>query len=104
MSVVMPASGQVLVTVTARITPGGGDTGYMSFASSGGSGANVAASDTRALVREHGTSNNTGYVQASATYLVTGLGGGTKTFAAQYRQDGGTASFANRNIIVIPLP
>ena len=43
-------------------------------------------------------------VQASATYLVSGLTAGSNTFTAKYRVDASTGTFVNRNIIVIPLP
>jgi hypothetical protein len=65
------------------------------------------ASDTTALVREHGGSSSTGYIQGSATYLVSSLTAGSNTFTAVYRKSSTTANtciFANRNIIVIPLP
>jgi len=54
-------------------------------------------------VRDFGSSGGTGFVQASATFYVTGLTPGTYTFTAKYRTTGGTATFANRNIIVQPL-
>ena len=77
----------------------------MSFISSGGTG-DVAASDTTALIRSAGTCSSTGYVQASATFVVSGLNAVTHTFTAKYRAAGTTptATFENRSIIVLPLP
>jgi hypothetical protein len=86
------------------IDPAADTTAWMSFAVSGAS--TVAASDIRSLAREHGTSSSTGYIQASAVYVVTGLTNGSNTFTAKYRVSGttGTDAFANRSIIVVPLP
>lgn len=88
-------SGAAIVTVTANIQPnGGGAVGYMSF-----TGGGVAASDSRALYATFGGS------QQSATFYVTGLTNGSQTFTAQYRHQNGTsATFTNRNIVVIPVP
>ncbi len=43
-------------------------------------------------------------VQGSATFFVTGLTAGSNTFTAKYRVTGGTGTYLNRTIIVIPLP
>jgi len=72
------------------------NTGYMSVAVSGST--TISASDTRALVRTSGSA-----IQASAMYVVTGLIAGSNTFTLQYKSNGGTATFSNRNIIVMPL-
>lgn len=105
-SATVPASGQVLVTVSAQVaaqSSGGVErSARMSFASSGGSG-DVNADDRRALAVFTTTTTK---AQGSATYLMSGLSPGSHTFTAQYRADGGgfLASFANRSIVVIPLP
>jgi hypothetical protein len=76
----------------------------MGFAVSGAT--TLAASDAQSLVA--GILGGGGAprpdMQGSATYLVTGLTAGSNTFTAKYRVDGSTGTFANRNIIVIPLP
>ena len=61
----------------------------------------VARPDTRAYeVRINGGNGApTPQFQASATYRVTGL-----KFTAKYRVSAGAGTWANRNIIVIPLP
>ena len=51
---------------------------------------------------KNGTGSNTD--QGSATFYVTGLTAGSNTFTAKYRVDAGTGTFANRTIVVIPLP
>ena len=84
----------------------------MSFSQSGGpttldctQAGNLAACDARSLRRAMGTSSSTGGITASAMYVVSGLTAGTYTFTAVYRTTaGGTGTFADRNIIVIPLP
>ena len=44
------------------------------------------------------------YVQLSATFVVAATAG-SRTVTAKYKTSGGnTATFANRSIIVIPLP
>ncbi len=88
--------------LTGRVAAPANNTAFMGYAVSGAT--TVAASDTRALIRDHGTSSSTGYVQASATYRVTGLTAGSNTFTLQYRTSGGTGTFTNRNVVVIPLP
>jgi len=103
-AVAVPASGTVLVVVTALLEDDtASDTAWMSFVSTGGTG-NVSASDARALAREHGSGAGTGGIQASAMFEVGGLSGGAHTFTAKYRVDGGTGTFVNRSIVVIPLP
>ena len=62
----------------------------------------MAASDTQAYIVKNGTGSNT--VQGSATFYVIGLTAGSNTFTAKYRVDAGTGTFANRTIVVIPLP
>ena len=103
-SVTVPSSGAVLVTITGGITSNyNGEQGSMGFAISGAS--TVAASDARAL-RWTGR-NDAETFQASATFYVTGLTPGTTNFTAKYRTEtGGTknSTFSNRNIIVIPVP
>jgi hypothetical protein len=41
-------------------------------------------------------------IQASATYLVTGLTTGSNTFTAEYEAGSGTCTYANRSIMVTP--
>ena len=88
-----------MVTLTALITPNGqgGQIGIMSFAVTGAT--SIVANDATAL-----RCNRYGY-QISATYLVTGLGAGSNTFTASYRTiSTANVAFANRNIIVVPVP
>ncbi|MBI3358540.1 MAG: hypothetical protein HY037_02980 [Nitrospirae bacterium] len=48
--------------------------------------------------------NSADTAQVSATFYVTGLTAGSNTFTAKYKTSAGTATFVNRNIVVIPLP
>jgi hypothetical protein len=101
-TVVIPASGTALVTLTASLAPQQNGTAFMSFNAPG-----VAASDTFALIRDSTLLGDTGLIQASATYYVTGLtAGASQTFTAVYKSDANTstATFQNRQIIVHPLP
>jgi hypothetical protein len=63
-----------------------------------GAAITAASNDPLALVNQ-GTSLS----QASAVFLVTGLSAGAHTFTAKYRVSGGTGTFVNRRIAVIPL-
>jgi hypothetical protein len=97
-TIAIPASGAALITVTARIDPPSNGAGWMSF-----SGGGIAVDNAQALVREAGSSSSTGYVQASATFHVTGITPGTQTITAKYASSG-TTMFSNRHLVVVPLP
>jgi hypothetical protein len=100
-TVTVPASGRVVVTITAHMLSLQDEIGVMSFASTGGSGNVFASSSTglRILIPA-GKS-----LLMSATFPVTGLSPGSHTFTAKYQSNGGeTVLFAARSIIVIPLP
>jgi collagen triple helix repeat protein len=93
----VPASGRVLISVTAGIqTTTGSALGYMSFAMSGTNTS--TGSDATAL---NLLGNN--FQKASATFVLTGLTPGSTTFTAVYRTTAGTATFQNRSIWLIPL-
>jgi hypothetical protein len=96
----VPASGRVLVSVTAGIqTSTGGASGFMSFAMSGANTVPPATDNSTAL-------NLIGndFQKASATFVLTGLSPGSTTFTAKYRTNAGTSTFQNRLIWAIPLP
>jgi hypothetical protein len=96
-TVTVPSSGKVLVTLTALMYNSDfDDTGYMSFQVDSESIV-TATLDARSLCLNWG-------FQGSATYVVSGLSEGSHTFTAKYRRTGHTETFANRSIIVIPLP
>jgi hypothetical protein len=108
-TVTVPASGDVLVTLTSYMAPEDSDQGgSMGFSSNGECpgatvAGNVEAEDARSLQLisvEGGASAG----QASATYLVTGLSAGSHAFIACYRSDtANLVEFKNRSIIVTPL-
>lgn len=95
-TVTVPSSGNVQVTLTAGITPTGGNTAFMSVAY-----AAITAADSLAVAESGGN-----FAQLGASYVITGLTAGAPvTFTAKYRvTGGGPASFTNRSIIVTPLP
>jgi hypothetical protein len=100
-TVTVPASGKVLVSVTAGMI---GDAGsrvcHMGFATSGANSA--AATDANALIHQGSNLN-----QDSASFVLTGLAGGSTTFTAQYSSSSGgtpTCTYSNRSIWAIPLP
>jgi hypothetical protein len=96
-TVTVPSSGNVLVTLTAFMSNTANAGGYMGFQVE-----TTEATDATSLHFE-GTSAGQGF-QGSATYVVSGLTPGSHTFTAKYRASAGVETFANRTIIVIPLP
>ena len=102
-TVTIPASGNAMVTVTAFESNNvSGSQNNMGFAISG---ATVrAASDAQAFSVLRGGSQGAIAVQGTATFYVTGLTPGSTTFTAKYDVTGGTGTFANRSIVVVPLP
>jgi hypothetical protein len=102
-SVAVPASGRVLVTLTARINSY--SQAYMSFDSSGGSGNAVASDDTALFLRDDVAASGAWELHASATFLVTNLSPGNHQFTARYRAGtDASAGFNRRMILVTPLP
>ncbi|MDQ2655494.1 MAG: hypothetical protein M3Z20_20890 [Chloroflexota bacterium] len=99
----VPASGRVLVTLTADLFTNANAGAQMSFASTGGSG-NVQPDVSRSL--RLFSEGSAGSAQMSATYIVQGLSPGSHTFVARYRStvSGQSVFFTFRSIIVIPLP
>lgn len=104
-NVTVPASGNVMVVMTAGVDPGNGNA-YMSWEMSGANTGTCtngtrtqAICDSQALVRGGST-----FMQNSAVYYVAGLSPGSTTFTLAYRSVGGTAGYMNRNLIVQPLP
>jgi hypothetical protein len=99
-TVVVPVSGRVLISVTAGIeTSNNNGSGFMSFAMSG---ANTAAAPTDDSTALNQVGND--FQKASASFVLSGLTAGSTTFTAVYRTDSGTATFRNRSIWVMPLP
>ena len=75
----------------------------VSFAVSGAT--TIAASDNYSALRTI-VSGSTGENRATTigrTYIITGLTAGSNTFTMQYRQGGGTSTFANRSISVMDM-
>jgi hypothetical protein len=96
-TVTVPSSGNVLVTITAFMSNGASSGGYMSFQVDA-----TTATDATSLHFDNTTANYS--FQGSASYVVSDLTAGSHTFTAKYRSGAGTETFANRSIIVIPLP
>jgi len=67
-----------MVIVTGSLDPSAGGSAFLSYSVSGAS--TIAATDEHAVIREHGTSSDTGLVQASTTSVLSGLTAGTNTF------------------------
>lgn len=94
------ASGKVLVMAGARIRSGTADQGgFASVALSGGNTS--AATDDRAVGLRAGVANQS--QRASFVEMMEGLAAGSTTFTVRYRSTTDTASFANRELVVVPL-
>lgn len=87
---------QALVWFGALISNSGANSSAASVAVSGAS--SVAANDQWAAINV-GTSAN----RFSVGHIFTGLTSGSNTFTMQYKAAAGTATFANRELIVVPL-
>jgi len=99
-SFTVPASGSVLVILTAQVQGSTGNSaGFMSVSATCSTGPGVTASDANTL-RVAGNDA----IRASATSLITGLTPGAScTFTSVYKLSGsGFATFGARNIVVIP--
>jgi hypothetical protein len=86
-----------LIIVGGLAVNSGANNSFMGVATSGAS--TIAAADAQAY-DVAGTNN----VIASFAYLLTGLTTGSNTFTAKYRVSGGTGTYGNRNLTVLPLP
>jgi hypothetical protein len=98
----VPASGRVLVSVTSGMTGSSGSVScFMSFAATGAS--SVAAVDANSVTLASSTLQ-----RASASSVLSGLTPGATTFTGKFKREGGGGSgsctFVNRSIMAIPLP
>jgi hypothetical protein len=95
-TVTIGANGLALVCMSVGLYNSGSND---SLASVDISGANtIAATDNRAIRQATAAAMGWGGI-----FLLTGLTAGSTTFKLKYRVSGGTGSFFNRNIAVIPL-
>jgi hypothetical protein len=90
------SNGLALVSISCFVSNSGANYSEIGFAISGTN--TVAASDPFSI-----TKNGTTGERITGTFLVTGLTAGSNTFAAQYRVTGGTGTFSDRKIAVVPL-
>jgi hypothetical protein len=91
---------KAIVIVTSLVQNStSGQNAYASYAVSGASA--ISATDDRAVLITAAATNQT--LRASSAYMETGLTAGSNTFTMKYRVTGGTGSFQNRRITVIPL-
>lgn len=102
-SVTVTTGTRALVTVAAQISNSGANTCLMGVDVSGAT--TIAANDVRAA-KVTGTNS----VKASQTFLYAAgtsagaLNSGSNVFKAVYRVSGGTGTFIDRDILVLPLP
>lgn len=96
-TVTIGANGAALIVVSCEFSNSGANTTWMSWAASGAN--TIAASDAVAFTQGASAARFGG----SRVAYRTGLTPGSTTFKAKYRVSGGTGTFLNRNILVIPL-
>lgn len=91
-----------LVTMSAKLATGGATrVPYAHFQVVPTSGPTIAASDALALFATSSTTDL--QIDASRTYLITGLTAGVNTFTMQYRRDVGNGTISNRALTVVGL-
>jgi len=103
-TVTVPASGRVLVLLTATVYHNTNATSSMSFTCTG-SGDNRQPQDYLGI--SYSNNGQLISVTLSAAIPVTGLNPGSHTFTAKYKQGSGpvnAASYSWRHLTVIPLP
>jgi hypothetical protein len=100
-TVVVPASGNVLVGIGAEMTNGTSGLSLMSVALSG---ANTVSAPASNYILIYGAPITSGGGEMGKMSVLTGLTPGSTTFTAKYKSTAGTGTFINREVIVIPLP
>lgn len=103
-AVIVPSSGIIQVSVTATIQcSASGQYGFMYFTMSGAN--TMAAQQTYSLFHGNFVGASSTALQATATFLMTGLAAGATTLVAKYaRAFSGNVSFSDRKMIVQTFP
>jgi hypothetical protein len=102
-STTIGANGMALVIVKCGMSNNANGSGAVAAVSVSGA-TTVAASDANSLALVNTSGTNSFTMEASSAILFTSLNAGTNTFSVQYRAaGGGTATFYNRILTVIPL-
>lgn len=99
-SVTASTGSRVLVWFGCSLRNNSTNSSLMSVAVSGAT--TIAASDSVAIRNRDGTGSDT-ELQMSRAYMFTTLNTGTNTFTAKYRVIGGTGTFSNRDLIIMPF-
>lgn len=93
-----------LVCIYADVSSGtAGTVAYAGYTVSGAS--SISAADSRALAYATGTTAAATFLMASFVHLENGLTAGSNTFTMQYRMGsgGGTGTWSNRCLTVLPF-
>lgn len=101
-TVTIGANGLALVSIGCYLqcSLASGNAARMSFAASG---ANSITAGTAPYNIVYQTWIANAFDERGRTWLITGLTPGSTTFAAKYLTDGGTGTFKERTIAVVPL-
>ena len=99
-SVTVTTGTRALISIGAEMSNSGA--GARAFVAVDISGATtVSAADLTAFIYESSVADDE--IQASMTYVYETLSAGSNVFKAEYRVSGGTGSFANRGLSVVPF-
>ena len=99
-SVTVTTGAKALILMTAQVSnSSAGSSCYVDYAVSGAT--TRSANNTSALRYESGSANDV--LKVTHAHLNVGLSVGSNTFKLEYRVDGGTGTFANRFITVVPF-
>jgi len=99
-TVTVPASGKVLVNISANMANDtAGSRVWVGYALSGSN--TVASTDNKAIQFRSATISQV--AEFGATHLLTGLTPGSTTFTLQYKVNANTGTFLNRKLSVIPI-
>lgn len=91
---------RALVIINCQLSNNSTNSSFASFAVTGAS--SISAVDDYAIRHRDGTGSS-GSAQMARAHMFTSLTAGSNTFTMKYRVIGGTGTFDNREIIVIPL-
>lgn len=99
-SATLTTGARALVAISCSLFNSGTNSSLMSVEVSGAT--SFSATDDHAIRHRDGTGTS-GEEQLSQVYMFTTLNPGSNTFTAKYRVIGGTGTYSNRHIVVLPF-
>jgi hypothetical protein len=101
-TVIVPASGKVLIIIGAELANSATGISIMGVAISGATTTAAPAQNLFLYIGGAGGTSNGG--SWSRSTVLTSLTPGSTTFTAKYKSTAGTGTFGQRDIFVMPLP